>query len=190
MESTKNYLNNQNICPVEKAGGLDNSFRKILQNPKKILKPYLHDGMTVLDLGCGPGFFTIEMAKLVFNSGKVIAADLQEGMLDIVRRKILGTKLEPIIRLHQCKKDRIGINEKVDFILAFYMIHEVKNQEELFKELKSILNPGGKLLIVEPKFHVSKNSFDLMINKIKMVGLEITGKPKIFFSRSIVLGNK
>lgn len=48
-----------NICPVEAAGGLDNRFRKILQDPQKILKPYLRDGMQILDLGCGPGFFTV-----------------------------------------------------------------------------------------------------------------------------------
>ena len=87
---------NKRICPVEYAGGLDNSFRRLLQNPGKILKPYIHEGMTVLDLGCGPGFFSIEIAKMLKDSGKVIAADLQEGMLERVRQKIrmniIGTK--------------------------------------------------------------------------------------------------
>jgi ubiquinone/menaquinone biosynthesis C-methylase UbiE len=69
---------NKRICPVEYAVGLDNSVRRLLQNPRKILKPYIHEGMTVLDLGCGPGFFSIEIAKMLKDSGKVIAADLQE----------------------------------------------------------------------------------------------------------------
>lgn len=76
---------NPRVCPVEKAGGLDNSIRRFLQNPEKILKPHINPGMTVLDMGCGPGFFTIEIAKLLNGSGKVIAADLQAGMLEIVR---------------------------------------------------------------------------------------------------------
>jgi len=85
---------NKRICPVEYAGGLDNSVRRLLQNPRKILKPYIHQGMTVLDLGCGPGFFSIEIAKMLKDTGKVIAADLQEGMLEKVNKKIKGTELE------------------------------------------------------------------------------------------------
>jgi len=79
---------NKRICPVENAGGLDNFVRKFLQNPLKILKPYISKGMTVLDLGCGPGYFSIEIAKMVSESGKVIAADLQKRMLEKVRNKV------------------------------------------------------------------------------------------------------
>jgi len=89
-----NNEKNTRICPVERAGGLDNSFRRLLQNPRTILKIYISRGMTVLDLGCGPGFFSIEIAKLLNDSGKVIAADLQEGMLEKVIKKIL--KSSPI----------------------------------------------------------------------------------------------
>ena len=177
------------ICPVEKAGGLDNSFRKLLQNPLKILKPYIEEGMTVLDLGCGPGFFSLEIAKLLIDSGKVIAVDLQEGMLDRVRTKIKGTELENRITLHKCHQDRIDLNEKVDFILAFYMIHEVPNEDKLFRELKSITKPNGLLFIVEPKFHVSKKSFDLMIDKVKQIGFEVQDSPRVFFSRTVILKN-
>ena len=69
------------VCPVTLAGGLDNTIRKWLQNPRKILGPYIKEGMIVLDVGCGPGFFSIELAQMVGNSGRVVAADLQEGML-------------------------------------------------------------------------------------------------------------
>lgn len=185
-----NKQKDKKICPVEKAGGLDNSFRKLLQNPKKILKPYINEGMTVLDIGCGPGFFSIEIAKLFIDSGRVIAADIQEGMLDKVRHKIKGTELEQRITLHKCKEESIDLTEKVDFVLAFYMVHEVPNQDKLFRELKSILKPNGQIFIIEPKFHVSKKSFDSMINRVKGIGLEIKDRPKVFFSRTIVLKNK
>ena len=177
------------ICPVERAGGLDNSVRKLLQNPRKILNPYIHEGMIVLDLGCGPGVFSIEIAKLIGDSGKVIAADLQEGMLDKVRQKIKGIKLEQRITLHKCKEDSIDLTEKVDFVLAFYVVHEVPDHDNLFKELKSVLKPNGQLLIVEPKVHVSKKTFVLMIDKIKSIGFEIEDRPNVFFSRTVVLKN-
>jgi len=180
----------QRICPVENAGGLDNSIRRFLQNPQKLLKPFIHEGMTVLDMGCGPGFFSIEIAKLLSNSGKVIAADLQDGMLEKVNKKIKGTDLEQRIVLHKCQEDKIGVTENVDFVLAFYMIHEVPDQNKLFEELKSILKPNGKIYIIEPKFHVSKKSFDDMINKLKSKGFEILESPKIFFSRTVLVTTK
>jgi len=112
---------NKRMCPVERAGGLDNRVRRLLQNPQKILGNYVKEGMTVLDLGCGPGFFSVEMNKMVGESGMVIAADLQEGMLQKVKDKIRGTEIEKRIKLHKCEEDKIGVSENVDFILAFYM---------------------------------------------------------------------
>jgi len=63
--------------------------------------------MTVLDVGCGPGFYSVEMADMVGKSGNVIAADLQQGMLEKVEEKIKGTYIENRIKLHKCEKDRI-----------------------------------------------------------------------------------
>ena len=180
-------MNSTRICPVERAGGLDNSLRKLFQNPQKILSPYINESMTVLDLGCGPGFFSIEIAKMLNNSGKVIAVDLQEGMLEKVKNKIIGTEIEKRIEIHKCEEKKIGVTEKIDFILAFYMIHEVPDQDNLFKELKSILKPGGKIYIIEPKFHVSKKSFDCMISKLDTVGFDLIDRPKVFFSRAVLL---
>jgi len=178
---------NQRVCPVEKAGGLDNSLRRWIQNPEKILKPHINSGMTVLDMGCGPGFFTVEIAKLLNGSGKVIAADLQEGMLEKIRQKVIGTELEQIIRLHKCQSETISLTEKVDFILAFYMVHEVPDQDKLFQELKSLLKPKGKILIVEPNFHVTGKAFKTMLERAKNIGFEITEKPKSFLNRAVVL---
>ena len=76
------------VCPVERAGTLDSTFRRWLQNPEKILRPYLREGMTAVDLGCGPGFFTVDMAIIVGDTGRVIGSDLQEGMLRKLADKI------------------------------------------------------------------------------------------------------
>lgn len=177
------------VCPVEIAGSLDNKLRRWFQNPRRILEPYIQKGMTILDLGCGPGFFTIEIAHLLQGSGQVIAADLQEGMLGKLRKKITGTSLEKRIRLHRCSVERIGLEEKVDFVLAFYMIHEVPDQESLFRELKTILKPEGRVLIVEPNFHVTKKAFGEMLVKIKNTGFKVINGPKMFLSRTVILGN-
>ena len=61
---------------------------------------------------------------------------------------------------------------------------------KLFEELKSILKPNGRIYIIEPKFHVSKKSFDDMIDKLKNIGFEILDNPKIFFSRTVLITTK
>lgn len=178
---------NNHVCPITRAGWLDIRFRRWIQNPQKILGPYIEEGMTVLDMGCGPGFFSIDMARMVGKSGRVIASDLQEGMLEKLRDKIKGTQLEKRIILHKCEENKIGISEDVDLILAFYMVHELPNQEEFFHEIGSMLKSNGKVLIVEPLFHVSKAAFEETIEKARDAGFTPVERPRVFFSKAVIL---
>jgi ubiquinone/menaquinone biosynthesis C-methylase UbiE len=157
MENERNR-----VCPVELADSLDGRIRRWLQNPRRILSPFVKEGMTVLDVGCGPGFFSVELARLVGRNGKVVSADLQDGMLEKLRNKIRGTELEERITLVKCGKEEINVSEKIDFGLAFYMVHEVPSQEDFFNEIKSILKPNGQVFIVEPPFHTSKTAFEVL----------------------------
>jgi ubiquinone/menaquinone biosynthesis C-methylase UbiE len=178
---------NTQVCPVALSGSLDNSIRKWLQNPEKILKPYINEGMTVLDAGCGPGFFSLEMARMVGKSGRVIAADMQDGMLQKVNEKVKGTELEERILLHKCGENNIEVLVTVDFVLLFYMVHEVPNKEHFFNEIRTILKPHGQVLIVEPPFHVSKSAFEETVRKAGSAGLIVIERPKMFFSRAVLL---
>jgi len=175
------------VCPAEFAGSLDNWFRRLIHDPHKILSPFITGGLTVIDLGCGPGYFTIELAKLVGEEGKVVAADLQEGMLEKVISKIKGTELERRILIHKCQEDKTGIPEKADFILAFWMIHEVQDHQGMFRELKSLIKPGGKIFIIEPRIHVTEKSFRNMISLLQSEGLEIIERPRVCISRAVLL---
>ena len=76
------------VCPVEEAGMLEHPLRRLYESPKRILRPFVGEGMDVLDYGCGPGFFTLEMARRVGPAGRVTAVDLQQGMLDKAREKL------------------------------------------------------------------------------------------------------
>lgn len=178
---------NNRVCPVEIAGTLDNRFRRWIQNPKKILGPYIEKGMVVLDIGCGPGFFSIDMAQMVGKSGRVIAADLQEGMLQKIRDKIKGTELEERITLHKCKESKIDVSEHIDFVLLFYMVHEIFNVAAFFSEIVTILKPDGRVFIVEPPFHVSKKAFENIIIKASDAGLTVVERPKLFFNKAAIM---
>ncbi|MEJ2543787.1 MAG: class I SAM-dependent methyltransferase [Calditrichaceae bacterium] len=175
------------VCPLERAGSLDTITRRWMQNPRRLLRQYVSKGMTVLDVGCGPGFFSIALADMIGSSGKVIAADLQQGMLNIVQQKIKGTDLEKRIQLHRCDNHIIGVTEYVDFILAFYVIHELPDQNNFFKEMYSILKPNGQMYIVEPIFHVSRNGMNKTIDLAENKGFKLMKKPLIWLSRSAIL---
>ena len=178
------------VCPVELAGGLESRIRKWLQDPQKILAPYVKEGMTVLDAGCGPGFFSTALAGMVGKNGKVLAADLQDGMLQKLAGKIRGTELEERIQLVKCAKDRLNVAGKVDFALAFYMVHEIPDKERFFKEIKSVLSEQGLLLLVEPKlFHVSRHDFEITTHIAENAGFITTPGPRLLLSHSAILKN-
>ena len=138
-------------------------------------------------MGCGPGFFSIELAHMVGKTGRVIASDLQEGMLQKLRNSIQETELEKRITLHKCENNKIGLSEKVDFVLAFYMVHEIPNQEEFFNEVISILKTNGKIFIVEPSFHVSKTAFEETIRRALDAGFTYIESPKMLLSKAVIL---
>jgi ubiquinone/menaquinone biosynthesis C-methylase UbiE len=142
--------------------------------------------MTVLEIGPGPGFFTTEISKLLNGTGKIIAADLQEAMLLKVKNKLEREKLTNI-QLHKTEEDHINLNEEVDFILIFYMLHEVPNKKGFLEELKGLLNKNGKILFSEPKLHVKKENFEKSVKLLQSLGFKIVEKPNIFFSRSVLM---
>jgi len=112
---------------------------------------------------------------------------LQEGMLNKLRKKIQGTELEQRIILHKCAKNKLDVPVGVDFVLAFYVVHEIPNQEGFFNEIKSILTPNGRVFIVEPSFHASKKEFEETIRIARGAGFIAVERPKIFLNRAVIL---
>ncbi|GET24063.1 class I SAM-dependent methyltransferase [Prolixibacter sp. NT017] len=182
-----NDFSNIHLHPIENAGALDSRLRLLLQNPRRILKKYVRPGMTVLDLGCGTGYFTLEMAKLLNGKGKVIAIDVQEGMLEILKRKLRNSELQKLIEIHNSEENEICLTEKVDFIFAFYSFHEMKYIDHIIRDLTRIVKPETMIYISEQKFHVSKNKFNKIIEKMETRGFEICERPEIFFSRTVIM---
>lgn len=182
-----NGQNNTHLHPLEDASALESPFRRLLQNPGRIVKKYIRQGMTVLDLGCGSGFFTLEIAKLVGEKGKVIAVDVQEGMLEIVRQKLSVSELKERVQVLKNQPQNLGFTEKVDFILAFYSFHEMEYIDYIIQALKAVAKPNTKILISEQKVHVSKEMFESIVSRMINNGFVVCQRPKIFFSRSVVM---
>ena len=176
------------ICPVWLAGLLESPLRKALHKPEKLLAGLVEPTMTALDIGCGPGYFTLGMARLVGPLGKVIAADVQPAMLARVRAHAEKAGLLERVRLHQCEPARIGLAETVDFALAFWMAHEVPDQQAFLGEVYHLLKPGGSLLLVEPKLHVTQASFEKTLKVAAASGFTSLGERKVAISLAMLLG--
>jgi ubiquinone/menaquinone biosynthesis C-methylase UbiE len=177
------------ICPWWFAYTFDNSFRRIFHNPEKMLGSYVSKGMTVLDVGCGMGFFSIGLARLVGDRGCVIAADVQSNMLGVMQKRSEKAGVSSIIRLHRSEPNNLGVDTPVDFILAFWMVHEVPDPKSFFHQIRACLKTHGRILIAEPKFHVSSKRFQETVVSAQASGLNFCETPSIMFSRSAVLKN-
>ena len=99
--TTHKRRSKQPTCPWWFLFTFDNPLRKLYQNPERILAPYINEGDLVADLGCGMGYFSLPLARLVGDDGKVTAVDLQPQMLDGVKRRADRAGLQNRIYLHQ-----------------------------------------------------------------------------------------
>lgn len=175
------------ICPWWLAYTFDNPLRKLFHRPEKMLGPYVREGMTVLDIGCGMGYFSIGMARMVGPGGRVISVDIQDRMLAKLKRRADKEKVSTVIEARLSGPNGVGVGEKVDFVLAFWMAHEVPDKKRFFSELRATLKPGSFFLIAEPVFHVSLRDFRAELEVAESEGFCVENSPHITFSRAALL---
>ena len=175
------------VCPPSVVKWLNSPLRKLIQNPNKIMGEYVSPGNTVIDLGCGGGYFAVALAKMVQENGRVIAMDLQQEMLDFTRDLAVRNRVVDRITLHQCEADDFLLTDvKVDFALAFYMVHEVPDRNRFFTQVAAILNPDASFMIIEPKHHVSPFQFKQIQTEAASGGLRMIKPIKLLASRGIL----
>ena len=180
----------KHICPWYLGYVLANPLRRLYQNPEKILSPYLKQGMKILEVGPGMGFFSLTMARIVGASGRIFCIDLQEKMLQSLRRRTMKANLLGRMEMRLCSESSLQIADlagSIDFALAFAVIHEVPDQKLLLKEIYSSLKKDGLLLISEPKGHVTKEEFEKTCVFAQSNGMKIIDSPNIRGSHSAVL---
>jgi len=178
------------VCPWWIGHLLASPIRKLWQNPHAMLAPYVSEGMTVLEPGPGMGFFTLELARLVGPAGRVIAVDVQSRMLTALRRRASRAGLAGRIETRQVSDDALGVADlagRVDFVLAFAMVHEVPDAERFLADVSTAMKPGAKLLLCEPVGHVNEPRFAATLDLAARSGLWLESRPAIRISRSAVL---
>ncbi len=163
------------VCPSWLGCFLINPLRKFIENPDKILGPFVHEEMTVLEPGCGMGYFTLPLARMVGSNGRVVALDIQTKMLSALERRAGKAGLLDKIELRLIESETLGIedlSEKVDFAAAIHVVHEVPDQSSFFTDVWKALKPGCKFLVIEPKGHVSNDQFKESVSVAEKVGFQ------------------
>jgi SAM-dependent methyltransferase len=178
------------VCPWWLGYLLVSPIRRMLYDPHRILAPYVRNGMTVLEPGPGMGFFTLELARLVGPSGRVVALDLQPKMLDGLKRRAAKAGLLEHIEARPATSNSLGLTDlagKVDFALAFAVVHELPAAAPFFVEVATTLKPGACLLLVEPRGHVKTALFEAEVQAAVRAGLKPVEHPSIRRSLAVLL---
>jgi ubiquinone/menaquinone biosynthesis C-methylase UbiE len=165
-------------------------MRRWLHDPRVILAPFVSEGMVVLEPGPGMGFFTLELARRAGPKGRVLAIDVQPKMLAGLTKRAAKAGLSERIEARLPKGDQLGLEDyagRVDFALAFAVVHEVSNPARMFVEIRHALKPGGRLLFVEPAGHVQGEAFEISVNQARDAGMLVEGRPGIRRSHTAVL---
>jgi ubiquinone/menaquinone biosynthesis C-methylase UbiE len=178
------------VAPWYRVRRFDNALRRIFYNPARMFGPYVKPGMTVLDVGCGAGFNCLGLARLVGETGRVVAVDVQQELLDILKARAQKARLSERIRTHKCEGDDIGIREEFDFVNAFWMVHETPDAARFFCQVVLCLKPEARFFVAEPKFHTSREVFHAMVEAAQKTGLQVVDKPGVRFSRAVVFRKK
>jgi ubiquinone/menaquinone biosynthesis C-methylase UbiE len=180
----------KHVCPFVVGYWLVNPLRRFIHNQDKILAPFVAEGMTVLDIGPGMGFFSLPMAEMVGPGGKVVCADVQERMLRSLQRRAAAAQLEDRIVLKVSRPDSLCLVDyegKIDFALVFAVVHEVVDVPTFFAELSAALKPNAMCLLAEPKGHVTLREFEHSMAIAEQNGLHRVGSLEVTWSHASVL---
>lgn len=164
------------VCPWWLGYPLVSPLRRLVENPERTLGLHVQPGMRVLEVGCGMGFFTLPLATLVGEGGRVISLDVQPRMLAALERRARRAGLEKRIQPRLCGADSLGLAGDagtIDLAVLIHVLHEMPDAAAALGEVQAALAPAGRVLLIEPPGHVSKAAFEEQIQAAAVAGLTV-----------------
>jgi len=156
-------------------------MRDLFSPPEKLLKEAgIKPGSHVLDYGCGPGSYSLAVARLVGRQGKVYALDLHPRAIESVQAKATKKGLSNIETIHSNCATGLE-NSSVDVALMFDIYHELENPDEIMKELHRVMKPNAVLLFSD--HHLKKQDIPSKITRNGLFGLQKKVKKIYIFSK-------
>ncbi len=169
-------------CPFWVQYLLVSPLRRLVESPARLLGPHVEAGMTVIEPGCGFGYFTLPLARMVGDSGRVISLDVEPRVVDRMLKRARKAGLEARIDGRVCKPADLGLAELVgqaDLAVMMHMLHEIEAQQEVLHQVHGLLKPGGRLLVIEPRGHVSRRRFDAEVGRCHAAGFVALPAPHL-----------
>jgi predicted methyltransferase len=138
------------VMSVAHADWLIRTERDAEEQPDRVVAELqIPRGATVVDLGAGVGYFTWRLARQVGPQGRVIAVDIQEGMLDLLSRNLEQRDVHNVeMVLGTAEDPRLPIGQ-VDVVLIVDVYHELAHPEKTMEHVRRSLKPGGRVVVIE-----------------------------------------
>lgn len=140
--------------PMGLAGApwLDRDEREREEAPSRALAiMQVSPGSTVADIGAGSGYFTERLARLVGPAGKVYATDIQQGMLDLIAKRVATERLFNVTLVLGEPTDPKLPAASLDLALMVDVYHELGDPQTVLRHIRTALKPGGRLVLIEYK---------------------------------------
>lgn len=176
------------VCPWWLMYFANHRLRGLFQPTGPVLGSLVRPGDSCLDVGCGMGYFTIPLARLVGPAGHVTAVDLQPRMLDGAARRARRDGLADRISLRLVTDTDWAARDRYDFILAMWVLHEVPDQKDVLATLRRTLKAGGRVLLVEPRLHVREPEWQASLALAGSAGFRACTPQYARYSRAAILG--
>lgn len=170
------------VMGYQAAGWLERPEREKEEHSSKLIKALkLKPGDVVADVGAGSGYHTFRMAPLVGPKGKIVAVDIQEEMIALIKEGIKKRKVTNVEPIQGTIADPKLPECKVDLILLVDVYHEFSHPYEMTEAMVKALKPGGRLIFVEFRLEDPKVPIKLVHKMtIKQVRKEMAPHPLVY----------
>jgi ubiquinone/menaquinone biosynthesis C-methylase UbiE len=157
---------------------LVNPLRKRSIDRQKVMEESeVKAGMSVLELGCGPGFFSEYLAKAVGPKGHLICQDIQPQMIAKLKKRSARFPVNENISTLLANSTSLSIDsDSIDLVFAAYVFEEIFRERQVgktAKELLRVLKPGGRLVVIEHKYGVKLEQVNRILELIEQSGLRL-----------------
>jgi ubiquinone/menaquinone biosynthesis C-methylase UbiE len=182
-DGTGKFYMGREIAQVMGPGGipwLDRAEREQEERPEEVINALeLRGGEVVADLGAGSGYFTFRISPKVGKTGKVLAVEIQDEMIETLRRRMAAQKIANVEVVKGAENDPHLPANGVDLVLMVDVYHELAYPFEVMTAIRKALKPGGRMVFVEyrkedPKVPIKelhKMSVEQLEKEMQAVGL-------------------
>lgn len=169
-------------CPWWVQYMLISPLRRLLEPPAKLVGPQVEPGMTVLDPGCGFGFISLPLARMVGPEGRVLSVDVEPRAVERLKRRARKAGLADRIDARKCDARDLGLDDlagQVDLVTVVHTLHEFEDLPGFLAQVATLLKPTGRLLVVEPRGHVTAELFATEMEVCQRAGFRALDPPAL-----------